>query len=35
MEKCKEAEANKYRAVTRIKAYGKREVKTPLSPPLT
>jgi len=33
-KKCKEAGANKYRAETGIKGYGKREVYTPLSPPL-
>ena len=31
--KCKEAGANKYRAGTGIKGYGKREVYTPLFPP--
>ena len=31
-KKCKEAGANKYRAGTGIKGYGKREVYTPLSP---
>ena len=33
-KKCKGAGAKKYRAGTRIKGYGKREVQTPLSPPL-
>jgi len=33
LKKCKGAGAKKYRAGTRIKGYGKREVQTPLSPP--
>jgi len=32
-KKCKGAGAKKYRAGTGIKGYGKREVRTPLSPP--
>ena len=32
-KKCKGAGAKKYRAGTGINGYGKREVKTPLSPP--
>ena len=32
-KKCEGAGAKKYRAGTRIKGYGKREVQTPLSPP--
>ena len=34
-KKCKGAGAKKYRAGTGIKGYGKREVQTSLSPPLT
>ena len=32
-KKCKEVGANKYRAGTGIKGYGKREVKAPCPPP--
>ena len=33
LKKCKEAGANKYRAGTGIKGYGKHEFKTPCPPP--